>query len=276
MTYLVIISLLIVSSPIRAIASGEDTATGARATFAEAARLYAEGNWAGAEAKLEPLPPEDWSVEGLLLSGHASARQGKTARAMLAYRRVLELRPGQPEAAQNLSVLARRQGVVESIPPGPILGFLLSVPAEGYVLAATVATWLSFAGGAILVFRPRRSLLILATVAVSSGLPALATVGTAWVVKERAIKSAVDSPPRVWRPDGQLMEESPLFSEPARSAERVVESMPPGTPVRLVRQAAWSYVEVPSGNQGPPLRGWVRNPSWLPLRPRNLGSGEIP
>lgn len=268
--------LLLILSCLPARAAETTPPAGESSAFEEAARLYATGNWTGAESKLANLPPETRSVESLLLLGHARARQGKTAEAMLAYRRVLDLRPGQPEAAQNLSVLARRQGVFEPPPPAPIFGFLLSIPKEGYTLAATVAAWLAIAGGAGLLFRSRRGLAILSTFALATGVSALTTVGTAWVLKERAIESSPTSPPRVWLPDGQLMEESPLFSEPARGADRVVEALPPGTPLRLVRKTAWSYVEVPSGSLGPPLRGWIRNPSWLPLRPGDNGSGNIP
>ena len=252
---------------------------GATDRFSEAARLYSEGKWAAAEAELENLPPADWSVESLLLLGHAQARQGgqeKTAEAMLSYRRTLDLRPAQPEAAQNLSVLARRQGVVEPPPPTPVLGFLLSIPAEAYALAASMAAWLTIAGGAGLLCRARRGMAILSTIALATGAPALTTLGLAWVVKEQSIKSTPDSPPRVWLPDGQVMEESPLFSEPTRGAERVVESVPPGTPLRLIRQTGWSYVEIPSGSQAPPLRGWIRNPSWLPLRTGDFGRRRIP
>jgi hypothetical protein len=266
--------LILLSLP--ATASEPEVPADAADRHTEAARLYADGDWAGAAAKLQQISPGEWTAESLLLLGHALARQGKTAEAMLSYRRTLGLRPGQPEATQNLAVLARRQGVIESPPPSPMLGFLLSIPAEGYLLAATGAFWLSLAGGAGLFFRSRRGLAMLSTLALSTGIPALATVGTAWIVKERAIEASPDSPPRVWLPDGQLMEESPLFSEPARGADRVVETLPPGTPLRLVRMSAWSYVEVPSGNQGPPLRGWIRNPSWLPLRPGDHGSGGRP
>lgn len=243
---------------------------------AEAARAYTAGDWAGAEAKLEESHRKGWSVGSMLLLGHAQARQGKTADAMLSYRRVLALRPGHPEATQNLSVLARRQGVVEAPPPAPILGFLLSIAPEGYALAATLAAWLAIAGGAGLIFCGTRLVSIMATIALSTGAPALAAVGVAWVIKERAIESSLEMPPHVWRPDGQLMEESPLFSEPARGTPRVVESVPPGTPVRLVGKGAWSYVEIPSGNQGPPLRGWIRNRSWLALRSGDFGSGDLP
>ena len=272
----ILLIFLFLLSPLPVMAGNRGLSADAAAAYAEAARLYTDGDWAGAEKRLLEMHHNERSVESLLLLGHAESRQGKTVPAMLSYRRVLDLRPGQPEAAQNLSVLARRQGATEPPPPSPIPGFLISIPGEAYQLGLALAIWLSIAGVAGLFFRAIRGMAILSTISLAVGVSALALVGTALVVKERALDTPPGSTPRVWLPDGQLMEESPLYSEPTRSAERVVESVPPGTALRLVRRKGWSYVEIPSGSQAPPLRGWIRNPSWLPLRPGDFGNGNIP
>jgi hypothetical protein len=266
--------LLILSCP-PAMAGKAEPFPDGKTAFAEAARHYAGGDWAAAERVLEAIPPAKWSADSLLLLGHAEARQGKTVEAMLSYRRVLDLRPGHPEAAQNLSVLARRQGVTEPPAPPPVTGVLISLPGEAYHLGLALGTWLSIAGAAGFLFRRTGGPAIFFSLTLATGVSSLLLVGTAMVVKARALESTPDSPPRVWLPDGQLMEESPLHSEPTRSAERVVETVPPGTALRLVTKQGWSYVEVPSGNQSP-LRGWIRNPSWLPLRPGDSGNGNLP
>ncbi|MFM7180273.1 MAG: hypothetical protein ACKO2G_02230 [Verrucomicrobiales bacterium] len=275
MSRISLIFILIVSC-LPAMAAETGVSSAANGRYEEATRRYANGDWAGAESKLAEIPPAEWSVQSLLLLGHAQARQekdGKVAEAMLSYRRVLDLRPGQPEASQNLLVLARSQGVVEPPAPSPIDGFLLSISVEAFVLAASVAAWLAIAGGMGLFLQCKGGLAILSIISLSTGTLALGTTGTAWMVKERAVKASPDSPPRVWLADGQLMKDSPLYSEPTRSTERIVESVPSGTSLRVVRKSGWSYVEVPRGGQEPPLRGWIQNSSWLPLRPGDHGSG---
>lgn len=238
-----------------------------------AARAYSAGDWAGTEAALPENDPATWKPETLLLLGHARARQGKAAEAMLSYRRALAMKPGYPEAAQNLSVLSRRQGVLEARPPDPMTAFLLAIAPGWYDLATALSLW-SILGGilALLLFRHQRPATLGIILATCGGI-GLVLTASAHIWKERMLRASVDSPPAVWFPDGQVMEETPLFAEPARDAPKVVQSVPAGTPLRLVKQEAWSYVEIPSGPSGPPLRGWLRNPSWLPLR-TGAGSGS--
>lgn len=236
-----------------------------------AASCYAAGDWAGAEAALSESDAATWRPETLLLLGHAQARQEKTAAAMLSYRRVLALRPGQPEAAQNLSVLSRRQGVLEPPPPDPWSAFFLSLSPGVYSFAAAVSFWSIAVGIAVyLGLRPRRAAMVGLILCVC-GSTALVLTGTGRFWKEKVLQATVERSPLVWLPDGQLMVESPLFAEPARGAGKVIETIPAGTPLRLIKQEAWSYVEVPRGDSGPPLRGWLPNSSWLPLR--RVGDG---
>ena len=73
--------------------------------------------------------------------------------------------------------------------------------------------------------------------------------------------------PQWWEADAQLKRDTALRSEPARRGQPVLENVPAGTTVRIVQDAGWAYVEVPSGNNGRPMRGWIEPESWLLLWP---------
>ena len=232
--------------------------------YHQAAQALAAGKAAEAARDLEALHREGpVSPESYLLLGNARAAEGQPAEAMAAYRRALLLDPGLAEARQNLTYLARQQGVAEAPPPGLFTAFLARLPLSWLVLATALSGWLGVTGLAVRRFRPWLpapaaspwvlpvSVILLGTTAVT---------GTTLLLRRHLVAPVTDL--RV------VMAEDKLLPLPARRAgdSPVVEKIKAGTLARLLEdQEAWAYVEVPTGNGQTTLRGWVRGQSLRPL-----------
>ena len=201
--------------------------------------------------------------EAYLLLGNAQAAQGKPAAAMASYRRALLLDPGLAEARQNLTFLARQQGVAEAPPPGPFATFLGRLRARWLLLIAVGCGWLGLAGLLVRQFRIWFPLLGAKPWVLPASIALLATSlaggATLWA-REKVLPPVSDL--RV------VMTDDKLLPVPARRAadSPVVEKVKAGTVARLLDDHdAWAYVEVPSGNGQTTIRGWLRGQSLDPL-----------
>lgn len=236
------------------------------ASFTEAATAYRNGDFRACLAALDALhaggkqAPESW-----LLDGNARASLDDFPGAILAYRRALMLDPNLAEARQNLQVLTRRGGIPEPGEPAPMKRMLDQLPRGSAWLAGALGLWMALAGARVWI-RGGSAPLLTSLMPLTLGITLSLAAATAAIFP---VYAGNINDPRWWQADAQLARAVSLFSAPARRSPPALESVPAGTAVRIIEDAGWAYVEVPSGNNGRPMRGWIEPGSWLLLRPHD-------
>lgn len=190
--------------------------------------------------------------------GNLEYRRGEKGLAALWYRRALALDPFLAETRQNLRFLGRQTGFLQWDRPGLAVSWL---PRRGLAVALAAGVWTVAICAVWLIWwtpRPGRRwpLVTLLCVAapLSAGFAALDwhkardpwPVAKRWVVTERDVTA---------------------FTAPAEAAATVI-NLPPGSEViPLEARGNWRYCAIPGGDDGEPLRGWVRETVLQPLWP---------
>ena len=205
--------------------------------------------------------PESW-----LLYGNAQAMLDDAPAAMLAYRRALLLAPNLHEARQNLKYLNRKNGVPDPQPATGFLAFLDAVPPPVFWLAGSCGLWLGVFGllAFLGILSSGRSAWAFAALVLGSSA-AILSFSAAYAQHVFSQSDGTGSA-KIWKPDAQLTRTSALHAEPARRSKAIVESLPAGTPIRILQASGWTYAEVPAGPNASPLRGWLENASWTRIQ----------
>lgn len=223
--------------------------------FAEANRLYENGDHAAAAAAYENLAAAGHLSPDLYYNlGAAKEKLGRSGEAVLWMRRAAYLEPGMPEARQSLNYLRTRLAFFEFSETW--LDRTLSI------LPATAPRWLS-------VLALWSGLLALAAAFV---VPRLQPNRSAFVTLGLVLLMAAFVFSRVGLYHEQHLapgrstivigENVDAVTAPAADAKTVV-ALPPGSEIRLLRVAGpWAYAEIPGD-----LRGWIRTESIRPVWP---------
>jgi tetratricopeptide (TPR) repeat protein len=219
------------------------------AEFSKANDEYAKGQFHDAIRDYETFVyGQQWSAPLFYNLGNAYFRTNDFGRAILNYERALALDPRQPEAAANLS-LARDEARALELPKNNSDTLLKFVTANQMTIAAVIAFWVAVFSIAALLFRRRRSAVLLAlSVAgiVVAGLSALAV----YCVESNCKTVAIVTAPEV---------EARLAT--ADNAGSVLH-LPPGSEIRILSQRGdWLYVLLPNN-----ARGWVPTNSIASVR----------
>ncbi|MBU3664819.1 MAG: hypothetical protein FGM15_02935 [Chthoniobacterales bacterium] len=225
------------------------------ATFEEANRSYAQGDYGAARDGYEKLVKAGTSNPSVFLNlGHAEYRLGNEVPAAINYRRALALDPGNSAARASLEHVMSALGV-----PAPGLGAAeiagRYISFDLLVLLGSLLFWLGIIAVVFAVFSVRRKTGLAVAGAFVAVLGATA-VAVAWAGDSRIALSqssivtadAVDA-----------------RSAPADNGQKLAD-LPRGTPVRVLAvRDNWSLVRLPLG-----VDGWVRSSSLEPIFPGAL------
>jgi len=196
-----------------------------------------------------------------LLAGNAHLTLSQLPEAALAYRRALLLDPEFSEASQNLDYVLETLGT--PAPPAPTFWQKLVTfgPRSWWVLLTVTSFWLALTLFLMAWFRRATGRRTVRWIIPGSVCLFLALLGAGDLIARHLLADR----------DGfaaQVMKTAPLHTSPARSASPVVNALVPGTEVRVLDEVGdWRYIEVPTGESGPLLRGWSRAGDVLPVAP---------
>jgi tetratricopeptide (TPR) repeat protein len=237
------------------------TAAAEKSSLDEALRHYNAGSYEAARDGFQQLV-SDGEISAALCHNLANAeyKLNRDAQAVLWYRRALALDPHLPEAQQNFRFLLKKHG---------FLNFTASsLEKFGSLLRRDQwRTWWQLAAWAVLIpivwlvwLRPSPrgrwplvAWLVAAAIALTIGI-----VG--------AIGNGSHPAPLVQRVV-VISDKAAAYTAPAEAAATVI-SLPIGSEVfPRQTQGNWHYCDLPGGQEGAPLRGWIRVPFVEPLWP---------
>lgn len=182
------------------------------------------------------------------------------ASASLWYRRAIALDRWLPESQQNLRFLHKKNGFLEFEPAG-IVWFASLLHRSQWMTACQGAAWIAGIAIVWLVWatpRPGRRWPLVTLLAL-----AMAVLGTAIA---GLIGKHMDNAPLAKRLIGRA-ENAAVHTAPAEAAGTVI-SLPPGSELLPIRtEGLWTYCDLPGGDKGAPLRGWVRTTFTEPFWP---------
>ena len=203
------------------------------------AALEAGDHAAARDTLTEIVTAGRFAPEVFFQLGNAHYRLGDTGRAALAYQRALYLRPGYPEAAQNLALLERQTGSATSDSGKTQLLHSISKRTLSALLAAAI--WVTGGCAALLVLGVWRPV---AASGCAAGVLLAAALVWAGARKEAA------RPPA----NSAIIVASGTVARTAPSAgSSEIVALPAGSEVKLVsRRGDWAYVALDDE-----LRGWV-------------------
>ena len=174
------------------------------------------------------------------------------AAASIWYRRALALDHWLPEARQNLRFVENKVGYLRFERSG-LAKFAAWFPLTWWKAGCQGATWLTLIPVVWLVWAaPRRgrrwplvTLLCLSSAVLITGI--LGLIGKK-LDKAPFAKLLISLPEKdAW-----------ARTAPVEAAQSVIE-LPPGSELMPIREAGyWTYCDLPGGEKGSPLRGWVR------------------
>ena len=199
--------------------------------------------------------PPALSAAVFTLIAHARYRQDDFGRAAMWYQRAQLLEPVNAEVRQNLRHLDEKLRFFRFKADSPLAEWSLLLNKNTWIIIASAGVWLIL-------------LAILAFILKSSGTGALivSIIGLLIFIPSAAFASI--------RPEaGQRVKDIMVVTAREVSAYTAatltsgsVIDIPPGSQVRLLeKRGAWSYVEIPSGDE--PVRGWIESATYTPLWP---------
>lgn len=247
-------------------------ATGAQAadespdeTYNKARAALEKGKFTDAQYLAESLTkrnPPALSAEVFAIIGNARYRKDDLGRAALWYQRSQLLDPGNAEVRQNLRHLDEKVRFFRLGPQTPLAEWSLLLGKNTWIMAASAGVWLMLLAIAWRVLAGKRaSLGIMVTLIV---LGFLVFVPSATLAAVRP-----ESDARVKDVMVVTDKDVSAFSAATVTSGSVID-LPPGSQVRLLeKRGAWSYVEIPSGDE--PVRGWVEATTYTPLWPWATG-----
>ncbi len=188
--------------------------------------------------------------------GNAYERSGQPGRAILNYRRTLELMPRHPEARANLAFVRTRTGA-EDVTTHPVTVRLRLISSQVLLFCASAGFWIAAALGVGALAGPRRHRVPAMIGAALAMLFCGGFVAAWWWRPDPADLAVVVSPKTVVR-----------FA-PAESSKAVGE-IPEGSEVRILDAGGpWTYVEIPGG-----ARGWIDRSALESLLPPNSANAS--
>jgi hypothetical protein len=200
--------------------------------------------------------PPALSAAVFTLIAHARYRQEDFGRAAMWYQRAQLLEPMNPEVRQNLRHLDEKLRFFRFKSDSPLAEWSLLLHENTWIMLASAGVWLIL-------------LAILACILKSSGGAGsliVSIIGLLLFIPAAAFAAIRPEP-------GQRVKDIMIVSAREVSAYTAatltsgsVIDIPPGSQVRLLeKRGAWSYVEIPSGDE--PVRGWVESATYTPLWP---------
>jgi hypothetical protein len=213
---------------------------------------------------LTKLQPPALSSAVFTLIANARYRQEDMGRAGLWYQRAQLLDPLNPEVRQNLRHLDGKLRFFRFGEESPLAEWSLLLNKNTWVIAASAGVWL------ILLALMRW--ILAASQKGSSGAYALifSLIGLLVFIPS-ATFAAIRPVPGDRVKDVMVVtaHEVSAYTAATVTSGNVI-SLPPGSQVRLLeKRGAWSYVEVPSGDEH--VRGWVESATYTPLWPWDMG-----
>lgn len=198
------------------------------------------------------------------LIANARYRQEDMGRAALWYQRAQLLDPLNPEVRQNLRHLDGKLRFFRFGEDSPLAEWSLLLNKNTWVIAASAGVWL------ILLALMRW--ILAASQKGSSGAYALifSILGLLLFIPS-ATFAAIRPVPGDRVKDVMVVtaREVSAYTSATVTSGSVI-ALPPGSQVRLLeKRGAWSYVEVPSGDEH--VRGWVESATYTPLWPWDMG-----
>ena len=207
--------------------------------FADAGKAYDAGQFAEARQKYESILEQGQTSHELFFNlGNALYKQGRTADAVLQYRRAWMLAPRDPDAAANLRLAAQAsKALVPDLPLASVLFFKLSF--KEWMRVALVSYWICAVLIAIHFFARSRRPLLRRMMAISSFALALGIAGAAqWYAMHRRPEVVVLAAGQqaLYAP---MENSTPHFALPPGSVVRTIESSGPWVKVAYGKDAGW-------------------------------------
>lgn len=207
--------------------------------------------------------PPALSAAVFSLIGHARYRQEDLGRAGLWYQRAQLLEPGNPEVRQNLRHLDEKLRFFRFHEQSPLASWSLLLSKNTWIIAASAGVWLILLALLRCILRASRHTAI--------GVCALvvSSIGLLLFIPSAAFAAIRPEP-------GQRVKDIVVITAKEVSAYTAatltsgsVIDLPPGSQARLLeKRGAWSYIEIPSGDEH--VRGWVESATFTPLWPWDM------
>lgn len=233
--------------------------------YRKAREAMDRGKFTEAQYLVEPLTkrtPPILSAEAFAIIGNARYRKDDLGRAALWYQRALLLDPTNPEVRQNLRHLDEKLRFFRLGTQTPLTEWSLLLGKNTWIIAASAGVWLMLlAVGWRVLAGKRASISLMVSLIVLGFL----------VFLPSATLAAIRPEPEARVKDVMVITEKDVssFSAATLTSGSVID-VPPGSQIRLLeKRGAWSYIEVPSGDE--PVRGWVEATTYTPLWPWAAG-----
>ncbi len=206
--------------------------------------------------------PPALSAAVFTLIAHARYRQDDFGRAAMWYQRAQLLEPANPEVRQNLRHLDEKLRFFRFNADSPLAEWSLRLSKNTWIIIASSGVWLVLLAvmGCILKFSRQRQ-----SAGGACGL-VLSILGVLIFIPSAAFASIRPEPgQRVKDIMVVTAREVSAYTAATLTSGSVID-IPPGSQVRLLeKRGAWSYVEIPSGDE--PVRGWIESATYTPLWP---------
>ncbi len=207
--------------------------------------------------------PPALSAAVFTLIAHARYRQDDFGRAAMWYQRAQLLEPANPEVRQNLRHLDEKLRFFRFKADSPLAEWSLRLSKNTWIIIASTGVWLVLLAvmGCILASTRRAS-------GGTCGL-VLSILGVLIFIPSAAFASIRPEPgQRVKDIMVVTAREVSAYTAATLTSGSVID-IPPGSQVRLLeKRGAWSYVEIPSGDE--PVRGWIESATYTPLWPWDM------
>jgi hypothetical protein len=194
------------------------------------------------------------------LIANARYRQEDMGRAALWYQRAQLLDPLNPEVRQNLRHLDEKLRFFRFGEGSPLAEWSLLLNKNTWVIAASAGVWL-------ILLALMRWILGSSLQGSSSAFALIFSIIGLLIFIPSATFASIRPTPgdRVKDVMVVTVREVSAYSAATMTSGNVI-ALPPGSQVRLLeKRGAWSYVEVPSGDEH--VRGWVESATYTPLWP---------
>ncbi|MCX6852952.1 MAG: hypothetical protein NTY98_29015 [Verrucomicrobia bacterium] len=214
------------------------------------------------ESLTKQQPPALSSAVFTLIA-NARYRQEDMGRAALWYQRAQLLDPLNPEVRQNLRHLDEKLRFFRFGEGSPLAEWSLLLNKNTWVIAASAGVWL-------ILLALMRWILAASQKGGSSAYALIFSLIGILVFIPSATFAAIRPAPGDRVKDVMVVtaREVSAYTSATITSGNVI-ALPPGSQVRLLeKRGAWSYVEVPSGDEH--VRGWVESATYTPLWPWDM------
>ncbi|OYW76481.1 MAG: hypothetical protein B7Z37_08585 [Verrucomicrobia bacterium 12-59-8] len=222
---------------------------------------YTQAQYLG-ESLTKQQPPALSSAVFTLIA-NARYRQEDLGRAALWYQRAQLLEPMNPEVRQNLRHIDEKVRFFRFDESSPLAAVSLLLAKNTWIIAASAGVWLILLALMRWILSSSRKS--------SSGVWALvfSLIGLLIFIPSAAFASIRPAPgDRVKDVMVVTAREVSAYTAATVTSGNVI-TIPPGSQVRLLeKRGAWSYVEIPSGDEH--VRGWVESDTFTPLWPWDM------